>query len=114
MRLFNQTSAECANLFTVINGLEPESARKWLYEKILPFELEVLQAKTKYWAGDHMGYLDALVALLKRCKQRARQTSKKNDQSGNAMWKERGARLCLIMASQLIEMKVSSATTGSR
>ena len=27
---------------------------------------------------------------------------------GVSMWKERGARVCLIMASQLIEMKVRS------
>jgi trafficking protein particle complex subunit 12 len=106
MRLFNQTSAECTNLFTVINSIQPASARSWLYERLLPFELEVLHAKTKYWAGDHMGYLDALVVLLKRCKQQARQAARKKDQAGNGMWKERGARLCLIIASQLIEMKV--------
>ncbi|KAI0825810.1 hypothetical protein BC629DRAFT_1276940 [Irpex lacteus] len=105
MRLFNQTSAECANLFTVLNSIQPESARNWLYERILPFELEVLHAKTKYWAGDHMGYLDALVSLLKRCKLQARQMARKKDQVANGMWKERGSRLCLILASQLIEMR---------
>ncbi|KAI0343024.1 hypothetical protein BDW22DRAFT_1393758 [Trametopsis cervina] len=105
MRLFNQTSAECTNLFSVINGIQPESARTWLYERLLPFELEVLHAKTKYWAGDHMGYLDALVALLTLSKRKAREASKKKDATTNGMWKERGARLCLIIASQLIEMK---------
>ncbi|KAI0705216.1 hypothetical protein BC835DRAFT_1403779 [Cytidiella melzeri] len=105
MRLFNQTSAECANLFMVINSIQPESARTWLYDRLLPFELEVLHAKTKYWAGDHMGYLDSLVVLLKRCRQQARQSARKKDQVANGMWKERGARLCLIIASQLIEMK---------
>ena len=53
-----------------------------------------------------MAYLDALVILLKRCKQRARQMARKKDQVANGMWKERGSRLCLILASQLIEMKV--------
>ena len=106
MRLFNQTAAECTNLFTILRSVQPESARKWLFERILPFELEVMHAKTKYWAGDHMAYLDALVILLKRCKQRARQMARKKDQVANGMWKERGSRLCLILASQLIEMKV--------
>lgn len=108
LRLFNQTSAECTNLFTVLNAIEPPATREWVFERILPFELEVLQAKTKYWAGDHMGYLDALVALLRRSKTRARQASARRDATTHAMWKERGARLCLIVASQLIEMKVRS------
>ncbi|THG97246.1 hypothetical protein EW026_g4723 [Hermanssonia centrifuga] len=105
LRLFNQTSAECSNLFTVLNAIEPAGARAWLFERILPFELEVLEAKTKYWAGDHMGYLDALVALLKRCKEKSKMYGRKKDPSNVAMWKERGARVCLIVASQLIEMK---------
>ena len=107
MRLFNQTSAECTNLFTVINSVQLESARTWLYERLLPFELEVLHAKTLYWARYHMGYLDALALLLARCKAQAKNASKKHDPSGVAMWKERGARMCLIIASQLIEMKVT-------
>lgn len=52
-----------------------------------------------------MGYLDALSALLKRCKAKARQA--KADAAGAGMWQERGARVCLIIASQLIEMKVN-------
>ena len=106
LRLFNQTSAECTNLFNVLNTVEPPSARAWLFEKILPFELEVLQAKTQYWAGDHMGYLDALAALLNRCKVQSRAAQRRRDKAGSEMWKERGARVCLILASQLIEMKV--------
>ncbi|KAI0953947.1 hypothetical protein AcW1_006737 [Taiwanofungus camphoratus] len=102
LRLFNQTSAECTNLFAVLNAVEPAASRQWLFDKILPFELEVLYAKLKYWAGDHMGYLDALSALLKRCKAKARQA--KADAAGAGMWQERGARVCLIIASQLIEM----------
>ena len=108
LRLFNQTSAECTNLFNVLNTVEPPSARAWLFEKILPFELEVLQAKTQYWAGDHMGYLDALAGLLGLCKTKARAADAKADSMAAGMWKERGARICLIMASQLIEMKVCS------
>ncbi|KAH9911879.1 hypothetical protein B0H21DRAFT_828887 [Amylocystis lapponica] len=103
LRLFNQTSAECTNLFTVLNAIEPPAARQWLFERVLPFDLEVLHARLKYWAGDHMGYLDALAALLRRCKAKTRQP--KLDAVGAALWRERGTRLCLILASQLVEMK---------
>ena len=80
------------------------SPRAHLWNALVPFELEVLHAKTRYWAGDHMGYLDALAALLHRCKRKAR--AAKTDAATAAMWTERGARVCLIIASQLIEMKV--------
>ncbi|KAI0731358.1 hypothetical protein C8Q76DRAFT_612246 [Earliella scabrosa] len=103
MRLFNQTSAECTNLFNVLHAIEPPETRAFLFDRVLPFELEVLYAKLKYWAGDHMGYLDALAALLHRCKAKAR--AAKSDQAAAGMWTERGARVCLILASQLIEMK---------
>ncbi|KAJ7623179.1 hypothetical protein FB45DRAFT_924801 [Roridomyces roridus] len=103
MRLFNQTTAECTNLFSLLNTIEPPSNRQWLFDNILPFELEVMYARLKYWTGDHMGYLDALHALLHKCKTRSRRA--KGDSNVVAMWKERGARVCLIMASQLVEMK---------
>ena len=51
-----------------------------------------------------MGYLDALDALLKKCRTKCRQSG--NDPTLVPMWKERGARVCLIIASQLVEMKV--------
>ncbi|EMD38936.1 hypothetical protein CERSUDRAFT_47943 [Gelatoporia subvermispora B] len=100
LRLFNQTSAECTNLFSVLNGIEPPSAREWVFERALPFELEVLHARLKYWAGDHMGHLDALAALLRKCRTRARARP-----ADAEMWRERGARVALILASHLIEMK---------
>ena len=53
-----------------------------------------------------MGYLDTLYWLLKRCKKKARLV--KDDKLTRTMWQERGARVCLIIASQLIEMKVDS------
>ena len=104
MRLFNQTAAECTNLFGVLHAASPPTTRAYLLARVVPFELDVLHAKLKYWAGDHMGYLDALAALLNRCKAKAR--ALKTDQSASAMWTERGSRVCLIIASQLIEMKV--------
>ncbi|CDO69636.1 hypothetical protein BN946_scf184851.g24 [Trametes cinnabarina] len=106
MRLFNQTSAECTNLFAVLNAVEPREAREYLFDRILPFELEVIYARLKYWAGDHVGYLDALAALLRRCKAKAR--AARADQTAAGMWTERGARVCLIIASQLVEMRVSA------
>jgi len=103
LRLFNQTTAECTNLFLVLNGIEPASTRTWLFERILPFELEVMHARLKYWAGDHMAYVDALYALLRKCKVRSRRA--RGEPTVVAMWKERGARICLIIASQFMEMK---------
>ncbi|KAJ7180722.1 hypothetical protein C8R46DRAFT_1070393 [Mycena filopes] len=103
LRLFNQTTAECTNLFSLLNAIEPPSTRTWLFDRILPFELEVMQARLKYWAGDHMAYLDALYALLRKCRVRSRRA--KGEITAVAMWKERGARICLILASQLMEMK---------
>lgn len=105
LRLFNQTSAECTNLFSVLNAIEPSSSRAWVFDRLLPFELEVMHARLKYWTGDHMAYLDALSALFRKCKTKAREA--KSDLATVAMWKERGGRICLIIASQLIEMKVT-------
>ncbi|KAF8653535.1 hypothetical protein AX16_003900 [Volvariella volvacea WC 439] len=137
LRLFNQTSAECTNLFTVLNSAEPASTKDYIFEHLVPFELEVLHARVKYWAGDHMGYLDALYKLLRRCRIKARECfrvaqreereyreweireleghvhrgsirkkkPKGIDWVSVEMWKERGARMCLILASHLIEMK---------
>ena len=157
LRLFNQTSAELNNLYTILTsnsiptvqpisplsgkprGLSPKD---YLWQKLVPFELEVLHAKTRYWAGDHMGYVDELVGLVVRCKRKAREigtplrkvgaaqpvrsgekesertrvredrrreresVKKKEYEREREMWKERGARVCLILASQLVEMKV--------
>ena len=51
-----------------------------------------------------MGYLDALNALLKKCRIKSRQSN--SDPNVMPMWKERGARLCLIIASEMVEIKV--------
>ncbi|KAG6868957.1 hypothetical protein C0993_007171 [Termitomyces sp. T159_Od127] len=103
LRLFNQTSVECNNLFVVLNAIEPIHTREWVFSRVLPFELEVINARVKYWAGDYMGHLDALNALLRKCRTKARQ--EKRNENAVEMWKERGARICLIIASQLVEMK---------
>lgn len=111
LRLYNQTSAECTNLFAVLNATEPPSARAYLFDRVLPFELEVMHARLKYWAGDPMGYLDILYALLKKCKLQAKSSKAEGDDSSLSMWLERAARMCLIIASQMIEMKDFTAAT---
>ncbi|KAF9266892.1 hypothetical protein L218DRAFT_1066581 [Marasmius fiardii PR-910] len=105
LRLFNQTTVECNNLFSVLNAVEPPESREWLFERVLPFELEVMRARLKHWAGDHMAYLDELSFLLKKCKTKSRSPNKSDPTINGPMWKERGARIALIMASQLMEMK---------
>jgi hypothetical protein len=66
-----------------------------------------------------MGYIDALTMLLKKCRMKSRAaavavTKAKQgghlaiDESVVPMWKERGARVALILASQLVEMKVQN------
>lgn len=104
MRLFNQTSAETTNLFNALNAIEPPETRTYVFARLLPFELEVMQARLKYWAGDHMAYLDALSALLKKCRTQCRQAG--GDATLVPMWKERGARVALILATQMVEMQV--------
>ena len=128
LRLFNQTAAELNNLYAVLtSGSIPPAAREYLWQTLVPFELEVLHGKTRYWAGDHMAYVDELTALVARCKRKAREAGRaragqrgKNrgakgerekarageQEREREMWKERGSRVCLILASQLVEMKV--------
>ncbi|EIN05971.1 hypothetical protein PUNSTDRAFT_106100 [Punctularia strigosozonata HHB-11173 SS5] len=113
LRLFNQTSAELANLFAVLHSPGVDRAE---LARVLPFELEVLHARAAYWAGDHMGYLDALHALLRKCKVQGRAgelggRKRRVDEATREMWRERGARVCLIIASQLAEMKDFVAAT---
>jgi len=106
------------NLFSVLYSLQPPFARDYLLDKLLPFELEVLHARGKYWAGDHMGYLDGLWALVRKCRKKAKEAVKKKSKKGSAdtnaereMWVERGSRVVLIIASELIEMKVEVSSS---
>ena len=114
LRLFNQTSAECTNLFSVLTSIEPPESRAYVFDRVLPFELEVMHTRLKYWAGDHMGYLDALAALLKKCRSKCRVSARApgvTDESVVPMWKERGARVALIIATQMVEMKVCNSSS---
>jgi hypothetical protein len=114
------------------------SSRNYVFERLVPFELEVLHSRLKYWAGDSVGYLDTMYAMIKKCKlmakaaleegERERVKQLERERRGSvtvgiggrnvkgprgdggtalaAMWKERGSRMALIIASQFIEMKV--------
>ena len=104
LRLFNQASAEATNLSNALGSISPPSARTHVLEHVLPFELDVIYARVRYWAGDAQGYTDALGALLRRCRRRARTARLDADRQ---MWIERAARVGLIAASQFIEIKVS-------
>jgi hypothetical protein len=104
MRLYNQVSSECGGLFSVLEATGPPSAKQRLLSSMVPFELEALRCRMRYWASDAYGYLDELSLLLVKCKQQWREASQPEIKS---VWKERGARTSLMIASQLIEMKVS-------
>ncbi|KAH9967235.1 hypothetical protein BC827DRAFT_1123148 [Russula dissimulans] len=109
LRLFNQASAEATNLFGALAAIAPPSARTHVLEYLLPFELDVIHARVKYWAGDPHGYADALGALLRRCRRRARAARLDADRQ---MWIERAARVGLIAASHFIEIKDFAAATA--
>jgi hypothetical protein len=91
----------------VLDGL-PAPLRTRLFDRLLPFELAVLRARTRYWAGDHLGHLDALHALIRRCRASARRAKGEDV----AMWTERGARVGLIAAAQLVEMREAEAAAA--
>jgi tetratricopeptide (TPR) repeat protein len=109
LRLFNQASAEATNLFNALATIAPPSAHTHVLEHVLPFELDVIHARVKYWAGDAHGYTDALGVLLRRCRRRARGARVDAD---HQMWVERAARVGLIAASQFIEIKDFTAATA--
>ncbi|EIM83049.1 uncharacterized protein STEHIDRAFT_64090 [Stereum hirsutum FP-91666 SS1] len=112
LRLFNQTSAETTNLFTALHSIQPPSTRTHVFEHLLPFELEVIYARLKYWAGDPLGYVDALAGLMRKCRRKARGARGERGKADRGMWMERGARVALIAASQFIEMKDFTAATN--
>ncbi|KAL4065832.1 hypothetical protein J3A83DRAFT_4098750 [Scleroderma citrinum] len=104
LRLTNQASAECDNLFAVLNAVAVHPAHAPDMLSAYPFELSVLRARVRYWAGDVKGYIDMLAGLLVGCKANARMEGKRG-KANLSMWLERAARVCLMIASQLVEMK---------
>ncbi|KAI6113032.1 hypothetical protein F5141DRAFT_1273413 [Pisolithus sp. B1] len=103
LRLTNQASAECTNLFAVLNAIPPTASAANLASSTL----SVLRARVHYWAGDARSYVDALAGLLTGCKAKARAENGAlaTAEANLSMWLERSARVCLMIASQLVEMK---------
>lgn len=136
---------ECTNVYSVLNSIEPLSSRNYVFDRLVPFELEVFHVRLKYWNGDFVGYLDAMYAMVKKCKlmakialeegEREMEKQLERERRGTvttgiggrnikgprgdggaalaAMWRERGSRMVLIIASQFIEMKVCSSPISS-
>lgn len=107
MRLFNQATAECSNLYAVLGTVSPPSTLRY----VVPYELDVLHARTMYWGGDGRGYLDELVRLVRMCKRMARKERADEALVGGkgeaqSVWTERGMRTGMMVATQLVEMQV--------
>ncbi|KAH7890846.1 hypothetical protein F5I97DRAFT_1800098 [Phlebopus sp. FC_14] len=106
LRLTNQASAECTNLFAVLNAVPPQhppSTAATTRGPSDPSGMSLFHARVHYWTGDTLGYVDALSGILGTCKERARILA--IAEANLSMWLERTARVCLILASQLVEMK---------
>jgi hypothetical protein len=85
---------------------------------LLPIELELARARVRCWNNDPMEYVDALVEVLRSCRRKALKYVEKLGMStdveemgrlrvGVDEWKGNLARVGLVLASQLVEMKVS-------
>ncbi|KAG8842671.1 hypothetical protein FRB91_004000, partial [Serendipita sp. 411] len=109
LRFYNQTSAECTALFNAISSLKPPSIRDRVTGDLMPLDLELFRARTRYWANDPLGYVDSLTLLQKKYNNRARRESA----SGNdaSPWVDKAARVGIVLASQLVEMKQYTTAT---
>ena len=106
MRLYNQATVECSNLWAALESHDDDT-RTYIFDALIPFELLVFRARTSYFVKDAYDYLDQLVALRKKCVVKARLASNVDEEAKEA-WIERGSRVGLLMASQLLEMQVIS------
>jgi len=108
MRLYNQAAVECANLWAALESQSSDNSalREYIFGALVPFELLVFRAWTTHHAKDAYEYLDQLAALRKTCVNRALGAAKAKLPTGDAeLWKERGSRIGLLIASQLLEMQ---------
>lgn len=113
MRLYNQATVECSNLWAALESQTADDAdmREFIFDTFVPFELLVFRARTSYFVKDAYDYLDQLVALRKTCLFRARSASKTGgDPTEGDVWKERYSRIGLLIASQLLEMQARQST----
>lgn len=115
MRLYNQATVECSNLWAALESQataaeteDPQSdMRSYLFDTLVPFDLLVFRARTSYFVKDAYDYLDQLVALRDSCLMRYRDAGKIGADAQEAQtWKEKCSRIGLLIASQLLEMQV--------
>lgn len=114
MRLYNQATVECANLWAALESQSSENSelREYIFGTVVPFELLVFRARTTYYAKDAYEYLDQLAALRKTCVKGALDAARSEVSNDDVeLWKERGSRIGLLIASQLLEMQVTLAST---
>lgn len=104
MRLYNQATVECSNLWAALEAHD-DHTRIYIFDNdsVLPFDLLVFRARTSYFVKDNYEYLDQLMALRKKCLNKSKNAT---DEGKKEEWKERGVRIGLLIATQLIEMQV--------
>lgn len=102
MRLYNQATVECSNLWAALEAHE-DHTRIYIFDAVIPFDLLVFRARTSYFVKDSYDYLDQLMALRKKCTSKAKSSTDENHRED---WKEKGVRIGLLIATQLIEMQV--------
>lgn len=118
LRLYNHASAETSALFSALSTIQPPSAQTHILTTLLPIELELARARVRYWNNDAVGYVDALVEVLRNCKLKTLKYVEKLGVSTNVEemgrlrlsvdeWKGNMARVGLVLANQLVEIKVS-------
>jgi len=76
--------------------------------ELMPIDLELCRARLRYWAEDHIGYVDSLMEIFKRCKRNAKFTLNRDGKVAADQWLDKAARVSMVLASQLTEMKVDS------
>jgi hypothetical protein len=76
--------------------------------ELMPIDLELCRARLRYWADDHMGYVDSLMEILKKCKRIAKLAHNRDGKVTADQWLDKAARVSMVLASQLTEMKVDS------
>ncbi|KAG8802758.1 hypothetical protein FRC17_006346 [Serendipita sp. 399] len=109
LRFYNQTSAECTALFNGISSLKPPTTCDYIMADLIPLDLELLRSRTRYWANDQMGYVDSLMLLQRKYSAKARKESASGRDA--SLWVDKAARVGVVLASQLVEMKQYTTAT---
>lgn len=92
-------------LFSAIGHLPPPVRAHVYGRDLVPFSLELMLAKSR-------GGVDALSALLRRCKLAAKKAASDRPED-KQLWIERGMRVGVAMAGVLVDIGVSRVTFWS-